>query len=222
MRILITDVTEMGNATYCVAGWCLDNNCMIRPLPNGRNWSAAELNLYGVQSGAIIEMNALNIAHNGEYPHSTEDTRITLEGIRRLEAPPFLWDSREPPFVGDSLQEIFNNTIEYNSIFNGRWQGVHIARGTNVPSLGGLWLPKSNLEFCIHFDKFKVVLYDGRNQYLLPVSNASLKEAFRNNGLIGVKEALPNGRHVHVRVGLARPFAAQPNKCYVMLNGVHG
>jgi len=35
MQILITDVTEMHQGNYCVAGWNLNAGTMVRPLPNG-------------------------------------------------------------------------------------------------------------------------------------------------------------------------------------------
>jgi hypothetical protein len=33
MQIVITDVTEMHQGNYCVAGWCPKSEKMVRPLP---------------------------------------------------------------------------------------------------------------------------------------------------------------------------------------------
>jgi hypothetical protein len=35
MELLITDVTEMGGGNYCVAGWDIVANRMVRPLDDG-------------------------------------------------------------------------------------------------------------------------------------------------------------------------------------------
>jgi hypothetical protein len=54
MDLLITDVTEMGGGTYCVAGWDVSEKRMARPLPNGSNWSLALLEQHGVVAGKLI------------------------------------------------------------------------------------------------------------------------------------------------------------------------
>ena len=50
----------------------------------------------------------------------------------------------------------------------------------------------------------------------------ALKTAWRHGGIEAVKKALPRSHLLHIRVGLARPFGQPPDKCYVMVNGVHG
>lgn len=56
MRLLITDVTEMHAGNYCVAGWCADENRMVRPLPNGANWARSWLRLSGIAPGATVQV----------------------------------------------------------------------------------------------------------------------------------------------------------------------
>jgi len=82
MQILITDVTEMHQGNYCVAGWNSSAGSMVRPLPNGSNWTGAQLTNCGIQPGARIQITPRGAAPRGLYPHCTEDIPIDLASIR--------------------------------------------------------------------------------------------------------------------------------------------
>ena len=78
------------------------------------------------------------------------------------------------------------------------------------------------MQFVEEFDKLKVVLNDGSVRYKLAVSSVALKTAWRQGGIEAVRQALPGGQQFHIRLGLARAFDNPPEKCYLMVNGIHG
>ena len=55
MRLLITDVTEMSGGNFCVAGWSAQSSSMLRPLPNGSNWTLNGLAVHGISPGATVD-----------------------------------------------------------------------------------------------------------------------------------------------------------------------
>jgi hypothetical protein len=81
LRILITDLTEMHGGNFCVAGWDAQGKRMIRPLPNGANWTDPLLQQYGVRPGATIDVIPTGTVHTGFFPHATEGTPIDRQNI---------------------------------------------------------------------------------------------------------------------------------------------
>ena len=78
------------------------------------------------------------------------------------------------------------------------------------------------MQFVVEFDKLKAVLNDGNAPFKLAVSSVALKTAWRQGGLAAVQQALPVTQQFHIRLGLARAFDNPPEKCYLMVNGIHG
>lgn len=222
MQIIITDVTEMSAGRYCVAGWCLQQGVMVRPLPNGANWAAATLHVHGVQPGAIIEVIENGAPYVSDFPHRTEDTPIEIDTIRLLERPPFAWNVAGGPIVRPTLNDIFGGQLITTGSFNGARKGAHVPLGAEVASLGALNVPRNSVILIEDFGRLKAVISDRDERYQLPVSSAVLKDAFRAGGLIAARQAVPNTPRLHLRVGLARAYEEYPDRCYVMLNGVHG
>jgi hypothetical protein len=216
--VLITDVTEMASGTYCVAGWDIAGTKMVRPLPNGSNWSAALLTQHGIVAGKLIRVTPGG-ASNGVFPHRTEDTLIDLASITTLSGVFTDWLGPSAPQVAADLKSGFGGFLQSNKTWNGVKQGVHTPPSVQCSSLVAVRVPKPNLVFTESFGKLKATLNDGFDSYQLTVSSKALKEAWRNGGLVGVTNALPARNELHVRVGLARPFD-NPPKCYAMLNGV--
>jgi hypothetical protein len=220
MKLLITDVTEMHAGNYCVAGWRAATATMVRPLPNGANWTAASLAHYNIAPGAIIKVQANGHQPNGAYPHRTEDTPIDPATIHLVSSPPFNWMGVDSPAVSNSFSAAFAQHLTANSVWNGVLQGVYVPANTVGPSLGALRLHKSQLLFTEDFGKLKVIVNDGQSEYKIAVSSAELKEVWRTGGIAAVNHFVPN-QLLHVRVGLARAFGNPPTSCYAMLNGIH-
>ncbi|RYD58833.1 MAG: hypothetical protein EOP60_02955 [Sphingomonadales bacterium] len=220
MQILVTDVTEMGGGNHCVAGWDGQGQRMIRPLPNGGNWSAGLIGLHGIRPGITINVAPSGVA-NGQYPHRTEDTPINPALIQVVNAGPPNWLGHGSPSRAGTVPEAFNGNVVGNGQWNGRVTGAHVPVDTHSRSLWGLEIDRVSLSFVEDFGKLKAVVNDGENAYIISVSAQNLKAAYRAGGAGAANSALPNGGRLHVRLGLARAWSGQPDKCYVMVNGVY-
>ena len=218
MDLLITDVTEMGGGIYCVAGWDTAANRMVRPLPNGSNWSTALLAQHGIVAGTTIQLTPQG-AGNGTFPHRTEDTVVDPASIQAANGVFSDWLGASAPQVAAELSTGFGGHLQWNSVWNGVRQGVHTLPRVQCSSLVAVRIPRASLSFSEAFGKLKATLNDGVASYQLTVSSKILKEAWRSGGLAAVNNALPMRNEFHIRVGLARPFD-NPPKCYAMLNGV--
>jgi hypothetical protein len=113
MDILITEVTEMGPDNYCVAGWDAASKRMVRPLPNGGNWTASLVTQHGITAGKLISAEPLGKA-NGSYPHLTEDARINPASIKTSEDVFSDWLGESAPQVSTSLSAGFDGHLQCN------------------------------------------------------------------------------------------------------------
>jgi len=222
MRILITDVTEMHGRNFCVAGWNAQEQRMVRPLPNGSNWTAGLLQQHHVSPGAMIEVNPAGQLHGSAFPHLTEDTPVARQSISQVHAGPIDWFGVNAPPTQARLSAAFGGQLRHNSVWNNVRQGVYVQLGTQVGSLAGVDLARDSVQFVEDFDKLKVLLNDGEARYKVAVSSLALKAAWRQGGVQAVHQALPTSARFHVRLGLARAFGQPAEKCYLMVNGVHG
>ena len=218
MEILITDVTEMRDDTYCVAGWDTEKNLMIRPLPDGSHWPQTLIAKYGIKPGTLLKADAKGTS-NGTLPHSTEDTPIDPNSISASQTSPD-WVGTGAPDVSPSIAEAFNNSLCWNKIFRGVRQGVYVPKGTNCSSLAAVKIRKTAISFVEPFGKLLAIINDGSASYQLSVSSRIYKTGWRDGGIAKATSLLPNRNELHVRVGLARDFEGQPNKCYLMINGI--
>jgi hypothetical protein len=194
---------------------------MIRPLlSNAVNWTASLLATHKIEPGATIEVKSTGAPTTGAYPHKTEDTYIDLSSISLISAGPIQWFGAKAPPIAQSLDQAFGGQLRTNDSWNSALTGAHILVGTAVASLGAVRIRRSALSFVEEFNKLKGVLSDDIASYKLPITSRVLKEAWRNGGLNAVNRILTAESDLHVRLGLARAFNEQPDKCYVMINGV--
>ena len=208
MQILITDVTEMHEGNYCVAGWNPSTGNMVRPLPNGSNWTEAQLTKYGIQPGATIQATASGAPAGGVYPHRTEDTPIDLGSVKLIGAGPKGWFGAGAPSLARSLAAAFQNNLQTTGVWDGARKGAYIQEGTQIGSLAAVKICRPNLEF--FEDDFKgkkslrAYMTDNDARYSLPVVAENLRELYRSKGVAAVNKLLPKTGNLHVRVGLAR------------------
>jgi hypothetical protein len=146
-RLLITDVTEMHNGNFCVAGWDIDHSGMVRPLPNGANWTAALISQHAIVPGAVINVEFSEVQHNSNYPHLTEDRHINSATTVNLNAAAPNWFAYNAPPVAASIAAAFGGNVQHNSTWNGRLQGVFVPSGTQFGSLAAVALPRANIVF---------------------------------------------------------------------------
>lgn len=218
MDLLITDVTEMAGDVYCVAGWDVAANRMVRPLPGGSNWPAGLLGQHGIVAGRVVRVEPRG-GPNGAFPHRTEDTPIDRATITTANGLFSDWLGVSAPATASDLNAGFAGLLRWNKEWNGVRQGVHTQPGAQCSSLVAVRVPRTAISFAEVFDKLKATLDDGSAKYQLTVSSRALKEAWRAGGLVALHNALPARGEFHIRVGLARPFD-DPPRCYAMLNGV--
>ena len=130
------------------------------------------------------------------------------------------WFATNAPPSAPTLTEAFGENLRHTGLWRGHRRGAHVPAGTRTCSLHGLRLPSHHLSFVEDDERLRALLQDAEARYNLPVTSHSLREIWRDDGIAAVRRALPAGTGLHVRLGLARGFGEQRDKCYVMLNGV--
>jgi hypothetical protein len=150
MQILVTDVTEMHQGNYCVAGWASSVGTMVRPLPNGSNWTEPQLTKYGIRAGATIQINATGGGLGGIYPHRTEDTPIDLGSVGLISVGPEPWFGAGAPPLTPTLVAAFENNLQTTGVWDGTRKGAYIQEGTQIGSLAAVkivrpmeWAPRA-------------------------------------------------------------------------------
>jgi hypothetical protein len=217
MEILITDVTEMSGNNYCVAGWDAANKRMVRPLPDGGHWPQALIAKCGIQPGTLLKAKPKGTP-TGALPHLTEDTPIDATSISTSQTSPD-WTGATAPQISTTIAVAFSNCLQWNKVFRGVHQGVYVPKGTQCNSLAAVKVGKADISFSEPFGKLQI-LNDGTESYQLSVSSHIYKAGWRAGGIAKATSLLPNRTKFHVRVGLARDFEGQPNRCYLMVNGI--
>jgi hypothetical protein len=225
MQILITDVTEMHQGNYCVAGWSKSAGRMIRPLPNGSNWTGVQLAKHGIQPGARIGFNATGAAASAAYPHRTEDLPIDVGSIGQIDTGWNVWFGVDAPPACPTLALAFENNVQTTGIWDGARKGAYVPEGTRIGSLSAVRVNCAELEFFENDYRgeksLRAYVTDEDAMYSLPVVAKNLRELYRAKGATSVSKLLPKSGKLHVRVGLARAWAGQPTKCTAMINGVY-
>ena len=226
MRLVITDLTDMGAGSHCVAGWDLDTHRMVRPLPVGHNWSTAQIQQFGILPGAIFEFQRSGKPHPGSYPHSTEDTEIVTSSTKRIENRPFDWFGADKPAAFESVNAMFDGQLKSAGQYHGMLKGCYVVTGEHLRSLGAIELPPASVSlFEDNFKgnrRLKAIIHDDTAIYSVSVSCHSLKKVYAESGIEAANASLPATKLLHIRLGLARPFPNAPNRCNLMLNGIHG
>jgi hypothetical protein len=224
MKILITDVTEMHQSNYCVAGWNAIDGHMVRPLPNGSNWTEAQLLKYGAEPGATIQFEATGATLGGAYPHRSEDRPIDPASVKLVSVGWRAWLGAGSPPLAPTLAAGFQNSVQTTGVWNGARKGAYVQEGTRVGSLAAVRIARANLEFFENDfggkKSLRAYMTDDEARYSLPVVAKNLRELYRSEGVAAVSKLLPKSGDLHVRVGLARAWSGQPGKCTIMVNGV--
>jgi hypothetical protein len=220
LHLLITEVTEIHRGTYCVAAWDAAGRRMVRPLPDGINWTRAQIDGAGIVPGTRIAVTPNRIRPRGSYPHHTEDLPIDPSPVERLADVPVDWLAAGAPPLAPTLAAAFGGQLRFTHVWHGHRRGAHVVTGTRVNSLHGVRIPSRMLSFVETDDRLRALLRDAEAGYDLPVTSRALREVWRAEGIAAVRRMLPVDTLLHVRAGLARGWGDHADKCYVMLNGV--
>lgn len=223
VAILVTDVTEMRAGNFCVAGWDSAGRRMVRPLPDGANWTSSLLTANSVLPGSAVAVEPTGASSSGSFPHKTEDLIVNRSKIKTMPAVAVNWFGAQAPPTSPSLDSAYESHLQSTGSWNNVLKGVHLPDGTRTFSLVALRLSAESLQFITNdFDasKLRVILTDDNASYNLPVVGHELLHTFRNSGVTAVQNHVKQATELHVRIGLARAWDGQPGRCFAMLNGV--
>ena len=218
MQLLITEITELYDRHFCLAGWCPQTSQMIRPLPNGKFWTNTLLN--SLAPGQLIDIRASRKQLDSTFPHSTEDTPILSSPIKRLATIPDPWFGPQAPKTAPTITAAFGGTVTVTPSRTRFQKGAYVSLNSQTNSLAAITIDPKQINFVADTLRLRAHLDDGTQKYSLAVSCHTLRTIYRNGGLPGLTNFLPKTGPFHVRLGLSRTFQDSPLKCFVMLNGL--
>lgn len=221
MRVVVTEVTNMRPGTYCVAAYEEQTARMVRPKPEGGNWSEADINRLGVVVGRVLDLgNRTRQQNESHLPHRNEDLYVYSQDISANEI------LRPNPNHTNSVQQSFNNCVQLGRGFRGFYK-AYVEDGANCASLVGVNIPSRDLSLYIsEYDgrrKLRARFTDGQlDGWDLGVTCTELNRRIHCDEVLMRQYAMELAvvGNIHLRVGLARRFAAQQNRCFVQLNGI--
>ncbi len=230
-RLLITDVTRYGSL-FCVAGWDLNSNRMIRPEPQGataqnessRFWhndSAGPGKFFDV--GNIVEVAASTPPPDFPFPHATED-RIYFHHksnnlIKKLPHTEIVYAVRTG--IKTSLNDIFGGNFQVTS--TGK---IYVDANTQTCSLDSITITPGQISFYSkpnekNQEKLRARISEKTNTYNFSVPADAALSLFSGGGVDALAHAANSSQKIHVRLGLSRPYVKIPNTCYVQINGLY-
>src|ERR671921_477110 len=99
---------------------------MVRPLPNGANWTAGILQEHRIGPGASIGLAPTGQHHPSTFPHRTEDTPVNAAGIQLVHPGLIAWMAASAPPTLATVDQAFGGHLVHSREWNGAKQGVHI------------------------------------------------------------------------------------------------
>jgi|SRR6266404_979827 len=229
--IMVTDLTRMSKLNVCVAGYTDDGLCIRPVLPHGPLkekwlWPDADGNKEAIiRPFAVIEIDVLDRRPAVIPPH-TEDwpLRTFQRTHHRL-------------LTDDQRRTLLDRTLSGNveAIFGAPLHGDvrgYVTAGEGLRSLGTI-APKSIRK--VHFDEkygtYRLDFVDyADNQYDLAVNDMAFRDYLHYSRIKTGKsphelaEELTSHlkpKPVYLRIGLARHFPEQPDRCYLQITGVY-
>jgi len=222
---LITDLTVMAEGgRLCIAGWDLEGERMVRPLPDGHHWLPEVVDYLCIVPGVTIRVHPVGRSSR-DFPHRTEDLPIDSNSVRVVEYGFRDWVGVAGPKVAPSISAGFAGNVCHNSEYRGVLQGVHVMPGTRCPSLAAINIARAQVRlFEDSYGALKAEVEDNETNYCVKVTSRRLRDAWDRGGVDAATATLPVRGVFHVRLGLAhahaRPNANDAPKCFMMLNGV--
>ncbi|MDG2527181.1 dual OB domain-containing protein [Caulobacter endophyticus] len=217
-EIVVTEVTLYGKLR-CVAGFDLQRGRMIRPEPSaGDFWPAVFCGPRTIfHPGHVVKF--LGATPETPFPHRTED--VVVHGTPDRTA--ILGEAEFKKVLSRAGGETAAKVFARNLVFEGL--KAYVPAGSQCGSLASVNVGAERLRLNDrpyrgeHQLRLAVVVND--RPLSLPVGAKDLKQAFRNDGIEAASKLLPRSGLCQVRLGLARPFDAAPDRCYLQVNGIH-
>lgn len=229
-KILVTDVTEFGEL-FCVAGWDLLSGRMVRPEPPGtsanavagRFWTAEHVGADKVFSvGNVVTCQGVNAPKGFSYPHATEDVVLDAGSMINVVSRETLAATAGmvAGSVSQTLAAVYDGGLARRA--NGK---AYVSKDHNGRSLGAIEIASDALQF--HENRYKPDkpklrswVTVGGISYDIPVTAVAAHQRWRKDGLAALTADAANAGRIHLRMGLARPWSAQPDECFVQINGI--
>lgn len=215
---MVTEVTLYGKLR-CVAGFDLESRRMIRPEPAaGAFWPAIVCGpnttfhpghivcFYGEQPDTAL-------------PHRTEDVVVRGKPWREGRAAPEAFRRALAAAARWSPDTVFRGQLRFDGV------KAYTPAGADCGSLAGLELPGADLKLAEHrFEgsgKPEAWLQLDGQPLRLSIAAKDLKQTYTKEGLEAATTMLARADHLHVRLGLARPWHEHPDRCYLQVNGIY-
>jgi hypothetical protein len=169
--VLITELTRMHGGHYCVAGWNVHRDRIVRPLaplggPSGGHWVLQDGRL-PLQVGDLIHCQPVG-GKQGTPPHSTEDflLRLSPAPLAHFNAGQ-MFDLLQPT-VDASVQDIFGQRLV---------QDKYLPDGALTRSLGAICVPRREMSFHHGYkERLRIEVQDSEGVvYDIPVTCEALR-----------------------------------------------
>jgi hypothetical protein len=217
-QVMITEVTLYGKLR-CVAGYDLNLDRMVRPEPAAASfWDAVVCGENTTfHPGHIVEFTG-NVPATAP-PHQTEDVVVTNRPRKVAVMTPADFRAILESTEKFSAGSVFGDCLIIEGV------RAYVPAGAACGSLACMVLLAKNLHF--HAEEYdgrrtlRATLPVGGQTVQLSVAAKALKQPFLNHGLQAPIDLLKGAKRLHVRLGLARPFGAIPDKCYLQVNGIY-
>jgi len=229
--ITVVDLTRMSKLNVCVAGYTEDGVCIRPVLPRGplnEKWLWSEtpsIKEPVVRPFAVVEIDVLDIRPTTTPPHTEDWPLRTFQRVSHR----LLTDDQRKNLLRETLyrsvEDIFGATLY------GEVRG-YVTAGDGQRSLGtiepkGIWK--------VHFDEkyatYRLYFVDRAEKwYDLAINDMALRDYLYYSRIKTGKSphelaeemtANLKTKQVYLRIGLARHFPAQPDRCYLQITGVY-
>jgi hypothetical protein len=228
-EVIITDVTTYRDR-YCVAGWDINRNNMVRPEPPGANAADEPSRFWDSQwagpgkffdLGNVVRFEANPPPGNFPFPHATED-RIWVKATDQ--APTRTLSATQ-------LAATVGVSAGINAAFSGGLVRAvsgkaYVPRDFVGPSLGAITVSANALTvFENTYDpakpKLRAHLAEAGLRYDLALTADAARTRWLSAGLNALRADIRACNRIHVRLGLSRPFWGRPDECYAQINGLY-
>ena len=216
-EIVVTEVTLYGKLR-CVAGYDRSARTMVRPEPEAAGfWPAITCGPGTVfHPGHIVRFRGAR--PDTDTPHRTEDMVVQGKPFRAgvLSAEAFKAVLRESAILTPAA--VYGDHLVADGL------RAFVPAGAACGSLACASVAAETLRFSddVYEGQHRLraaILLDGVSLQL-PVAAKDLKQAFLREGVDAVRALVPRVGELQLRLGLARPFAQVPDKCYLQVNGI--
>ncbi|MGV2104330.1 dual OB domain-containing protein [Rhizobium sp. 21-4511-3d] len=222
-KLIITDLTRYGTL-FCVAGWDVERNRMIRPEPSTATATGEASRFWDTQyvgTGKLFEVGNLvrldldDPPDNFSFPHATED---------RIAGDAKLFEKLDVDKLAEVPSDTFASALK--SAFEGNLSRTstgtsYVHAGTKTGSLDAIEIDPHQIHFYETGDggkhRLRASIIEDNKRYDFSVP----ADAARTLGANKLNEQVKASSKIHVRLGLSRPMNDIPDSCFAQINGVY-